>query len=46
MFGNNNKKDPVKKCFTLSEEEIEKELSLIFGPSDMHRMWTRSQFQK
>jgi hypothetical protein len=32
MFGNNNKKDPVKKNFTLSEKEIEKELSLIFDP--------------
>jgi hypothetical protein len=32
MFGNNNKKDPVKKCLTLSEKEIEKELSLIFDP--------------
>jgi hypothetical protein len=32
MFDNNNKKDLVKKCFTLSEKEIEKELSLIFDP--------------
>jgi hypothetical protein len=32
MFSNNNKKDPVKKCFTLSEKKIENELSLIFDP--------------
>jgi hypothetical protein len=32
MFGNNNKKDLVKKCFTLSEKEIERELFLIFEP--------------
>ncbi|HEX2305921.1 MAG TPA: hypothetical protein VHH33_06505 [Nitrososphaeraceae archaeon] len=32
MLGNNNKRDKVKKCFTLSEKEIENELSLIFEP--------------
>ena len=32
MFGINNKSDPAKKGYTLSEKEIEKELSLIFYP--------------
>jgi hypothetical protein len=32
MFGNNNKPKQAKKGYTLSEEEIEKQLSLIFDP--------------
>jgi hypothetical protein len=34
MFGNNNRSDPIKKGYTLSlsEEEIEKQPSLVFDP--------------